>query len=238
MTLKKIGGKPFLVNLLSDFILTKIPHEHNTIIVVVDCGNFFIVKGKTDSNSVLDLFEIMTEFNEKFKEFLGDRKLTHTIDLIEYEYKLEPKKSLTHTYYNSDLNCSYKHDENLENESNEEDLVSVSSFPHGYSLSQGRLMYYYGKKIVYNIPSNYPFSSLSLTLSTQTNQDDEIDIHVYDESYKDEDEILRSAILDVFDFDMGKLEEEIKKVDWSTELTNPLSEYDFLKEKVDGFIII
>jgi hypothetical protein len=50
--------------------------------------------------------------------------------------------------------------------------------------------------------------------------------------------VLRSAILDVFDFNMESIEKEIKKVDWSVELTDPLSEYDFLKEKVEGFIII
>jgi hypothetical protein len=51
------------------------------------------------------------------------------------------------------------------------------------------------------------------------------------------DEVLTSAILDVFDFDMSWLNTEIKKVDWSIELTNPLQDYDFLKKKVDGFVI-
>jgi hypothetical protein len=51
------------------------------------------------------------------------------------------------------------------------------------------------------------------------------------------DEVLTSAILDVFDFDMSTLNTEIKKVDWSIEITNPLQDYDFLKKKVDGFVI-
>jgi hypothetical protein len=41
----------------------------------------------------------------------------------------------------------------------------------------------------------------------------------------------------VFDFDMSWLNTEIKKVDWSIELTNLLQDYDFLKKKVDGFVI-
>jgi hypothetical protein len=49
--------------------------------------------------------------------------------------------------------------------------------------------------------------------------------------------VLTSAILDVFDFDMSWLKTEIKKVDWSIEITNPLQDYDFLKKKVDDFII-
>jgi hypothetical protein len=51
------------------------------------------------------------------------------------------------------------------------------------------------------------------------------------------DEVLKSAILDVFDFDMSWLENEIKKVDWYTEITNPLDEYDFLKKKIKDFVI-
>jgi len=37
---------------------------------------------------------------------------------------------------------------------------------------------------------------------------------------------------------MTKIEKEIKKMDWSFELTNPLEEYEFLKNKVGGLIII
>jgi hypothetical protein len=52
-----------------------------------------------------------------------------------------------------------------------------------------------------------------------------------------EDEILKSAILDVFDFDMSWLSTEIKKVDWSIELTNPLEEYSFIKKRNKDFVI-
>ena len=40
-------------------------------------------------------------------------------------------------------------------------MVTVSEFPHGYSLGQGRLLYYYGKSIFYKIPPTYPVSSLT-----------------------------------------------------------------------------
>ena len=51
------------------------------------------------------------------------------------------------------------------------------------------------------------------------------------------DEVLTSAILDVFDFEMSWLESEMKKVDWFIEITNPLKDYDFLKKKIKDFII-
>ena len=37
---------------------------------------------------------------------------------------------------------------------------------------------------------------------------------------------------------MTWIETEIKKVDWSTELTNPLQDYDFIKKINKDFIII
>jgi hypothetical protein len=100
-------------------------------------------------------------------------------------------------------------------------------------LGQGRLHYYYGKHIFYNIPPSYPVTSLILTLSNEENEDS---ILIKNISGK-VDEVLTSAVLDVFDFDMSWLEQELKKVDWYIELTDPLLEYNFLKKKVDDFII-
>lgn len=237
MTLKKVGGKSFIVNLLADFILKHIPKEESSLIKIVDCENFYVLKGKTTSKEILFLPNIISEFNEKFKI---EPKISHTIDLIEYDSKLESIQKITHTFHNNTPNCSYHYSEveNFDNIDEKEEVIYVSSFPHGYSLSQGRLLYYYGKKIFYNIPSNYPLTSLTMTLTTQKNSDGDFDIEVIDEFSKKNDETLCSAILDVFDFNLDGLEKEIKKVDWCNELTDPLNEYDFLKEKIDGFVII
>jgi hypothetical protein len=116
-------------------------------------------------------------------------------------------------------------------------LITTSEFPHGYSLSQGRLIYYYGKHIFYSIPTNYPVSTISLKLSTTKNEENENIISVYNPHKEMEDEVLKSAILDVFDFDMSWLSTEIKKVDWSIELTNPLEEYSFIKKRNKDFVI-
>jgi hypothetical protein len=237
MTLKKIGSKSYVVNLLSDYILSEISTEENSIIKVIDCGNFFVIKGKTTSKEVLFLPNIISKFNERFEI---PSKLTHTIDLIEYDSDLPDVKSISHTYHSNTSNCSYNQTEIEKNEISEEtdELVYVSSFPHGYSLTQGRLLYYYGKKIFYNIPSNYLVTSLEFHLTNERNDENEFGFSVYDGFYKTKDEVLRSAVLDIFDFNMEPIAKEIKKVDWSIELTDPLYEYDFLKEKVEGFIII
>lgn len=252
MILKSPTSKLSIVNLLADYILNKIPKDEESIIQVVDCMNFYVIKGKTTYKETLDIAKIKDEFTSKFKEQLVDLKLTHTIDLIDYNSKLSPLDEITFSYHNNSSNCSYhKHqcDEYLIDDTKSYDhnfhvkpilednnLIFCSEFPHGYSLKQGRLMYYYGKHIFYNIPYNYPYSTLTFTISTNKDESGDNQFSVKNSRQK-EDETLKSAILDVFDFDMSWLDTEMKKVDWSIELTNPLQDYDFLKKKVKDFVI-
>jgi hypothetical protein len=210
MILKKPSSKVFLTNLLADFILSKIPKNRHSIIRVIDCGNFYLVKAKTSHKEPLDISEIVTEFSEKFSEFLGDKDITRTIDLIEYDANSFEQSELRATFYNT-VNCSY-HETQI-NEFNKTDLSYdfngnsveiddnelsyISEFPHGYSLSQGRLLYYYGKSLRYNDDSVDP-----------------IKYHLVKE-----------------ELDMSNIKNEMEKLDWFVELTNPLEEYNILKQK-------
>lgn len=250
MNLKKIGSRLFTVNLFADFILSKIPNTEESVIKVVDCTNFLIIKGKTTYNEVLDLVTLTSEFENKYSTVIGNIKITHTIDLIEYDCDLSYQDSLIQTYHFS-KNCSYSEKQiNLFNsedssygfevipkEIKDTELVFISEFPHGYSLNQGRLLYYYGKHIFYSIPSSYPYQPLTFKLTTLKDEDGENLFSVYNPFLKGDDEKLRSAILDVFDFDMSWLNTEMKKVDWSVELTNPLDEYSFIKKKNNNLIL-
>jgi hypothetical protein len=77
-----------------------------------------------------------------------------------------------------------------------------------------------------------------LVFNISTNRDETGDVLFSVKNTSNEvDTVLTSAILDVFDFDMSSLENDIKKVDWSFEITNPLEDYDFLKKKVKDFIV-
>jgi hypothetical protein len=120
----------------------------------------------------------------------------------------------------------------------DEDMVSVSEFPYGYSLGQGRLHYYYGKHIFYSIPTNYPVNTLIFSMSKNKTEDGEPIFSVRSSISTFIDMTLTSAILDVFDFDMSWLEKEIKKADWSLELLNPLDEYDFIKKINKNLVIV
>jgi hypothetical protein len=247
MLLTSPTSRMAIVNLFADFVLSKIPHNKHTIIQVADCINFFVIKGKTSYGDLLNMGELLEEFKTKINLPDG-RKLTHTIDLIEYNVEMNEPEKIIHTYYNT-INCSYNGNqiENFISDNTNSygddyflnvikdntNLIVTSEFPHGYSLSQGRLFYNYGKYIMYNIPTNYPVVELTMGISK-----DEEKFFVYDGFYKNEDNRLRSAILDMFDFDMTWIESELKKVDWTIEVSNPLSEYDFLKKNVKDFLII
>lgn len=192
MNLKKIGGKKFLVNLLSDFIVGKIPCEENSVIKIVDCENFYVIKGKTTSKEVLFIPNIISEFNEKYKEYVNDKNLTHTIDLIEYGAVLKEMTELTHTFHNNTPNSSYhyKDVEDFKNLVEEDDLIFVSEFPYGYSLTQGRDLYYYCKHIFYHIPSDYPHTSYTFTISKDKDDNGDQKIVVHDEFFNHDDECL------------------------------------------------
>ena len=55
MILKKTNSRVYIINLFSDFLLTKIPHSEESIFSVVDCNNFVIIKGKTTHKEILDI---------------------------------------------------------------------------------------------------------------------------------------------------------------------------------------
>lgn len=235
MILKKRNTRTFNVNLLADFLLKNIPSDETTVLQISDCENFYVVKGKTSSKKLLDLSKLIDEYYEKYKEFLPEKFTKNSIDLIEYDSDLDDVNQIEIKLFNTD-NCSYSHLE-ISKEKNElEPMIVSSDFPHGYSLNQGRLLYYYLKNIVYSIPTNYIFTELTFQFKKIEN----IELKVYNNFFTnfDEDEILKSAILDCFDFDTNELSNKIKKVDCLEELINPLSEYDFLKEIKKDFIII
>jgi len=249
MIIKKKGSKIFNVNLFADFIISKINHSESTEIKVLDCGQFFVIKGKTSSKEVLNMSELTLEFKNKYKDIINEKQLIHTIDLLEYDAKFTLSPKIKHTYFLSE-NCNfsqqqidkwkksnYSIDENL-NEISENHLIYVSEFPHGYSLNRGRLLYYYGKKIINSIPPTYPFKSLTLELSTERDFHDEICFKVYDEKSDSYDIFLESVIKDMFDFNLTELENIISQEELSVELFEPTHEIEYLKTPKKDFIII
>jgi hypothetical protein len=69
MILKSPVSRLALVNLFADFILNKIPKEEESIIQVIDCFNFYVIKGKTTYCTPFNIGELRDEFAIKFAEW-------------------------------------------------------------------------------------------------------------------------------------------------------------------------
>ena len=247
MLLKKIGGRNFIVNLLADYVINRLGNECSSQIVVIDVGNFFIFKGKTSSKEVLNLSEVINDFKKKYENHLGESKITNSIDLIEYDAQMKKIDTISSTLFNTE-NCSYHQkqieifkSENSTCEFNsvekiipEDNFVYQSEFPHGYSLDQARLLYYFLKRIFYSLPTTYPITSLTLTIKLNEKEY----IQVYDNFSQSNDEVLESAILDCCELNLEKFKKEISEIKFEDELLNPLEEHEVLKKNKFGILII
>lgn len=233
-------------NLFADFLIEKLGLETNSIIHVTDNNNFFVINGITENNEFLGIHSLKDEFNEKYKDILVS-PITHTFDLIQYGMELLPKKNQKILYYITSDNVkyhyslidgfklsgdSYYYNGVTTSEDIEQDFSPIySEFPHGYSYDQGRILYYYGKLISYNIAFKVLGTKLELNILTKPNEEGEFLESVYlDDNF--EDDKLKSYLSDTFDFNYSKIRDEIKKVDLSLEITNPLEDYEFLKIKI------
>lgn len=213
-----------LVNLYSNFIINNIPEDFDSIIECCDCENFVVVKGNTSHDQVLNLVDINKKFEEKYPQF----KLKNTIDLISYDQKLKGPKKYNFTFYNTST---------LRKRKKENDSFFVTSeFPFGSSWSQGKLIYYYFKFITYNIPPTYPFSWINFDIEVSENG--EIDFSIEDNYLNNSNNVLKSAILDCFDFNLNEFEKTAKKMDLESLILNPNNKEDFSSLIVKDFVII
>jgi hypothetical protein len=242
-----------ITNLFADFILNKMGLSTNTVIQVTDCINFSVINGITESKSPIDTVSIIDDFNKTFKNHL-EKPITHTFDFIKYGVQLEPVDFIRKKFYLTSENTSYHYsliDEfkldptkdyiyNGINTHSENPLINFSvssSFPHGYSLPQGRTLYYYSKLISYNLSglSYYTQIELGLPLKKNENKEMEIELKCLDEIDSSD---LKSYILDSFDFNYEKMEKEIMKEDLYKEIFNPLEDFPCVIEnlKLDPLI--
>jgi hypothetical protein len=220
-----LDNKKNISCLLADFIINELGIEKDSRIQVCICDNFIIVKGETSSNDIINLSNTLDSFYKKYTTIKSSKNI---IDLIEYNRKLSQNKTMKFSFIN-DENCGIKPS------NDDKEYFSISTFPYGYSFSQDRLLYYYFKKITYSIPSTYPYTKISFNISNENNK---IDFTITDDYLNNENDCLKSIILDLYDFDLTSFQNEIKKMDLDVELLNPNDDIEFLKIKNKDFIII
>ncbi len=211
--------------ILADYIVKQIGFNADTRLQVSSCENFSIIKGETNSKEVLKLNEILEKFYSDYPSL--DRKVKNLIDLIEYDKQIKNLSNQKFVFFNS-TNCrKIIEDDDL--------YFSRSYFPYGFSFSQNRSLYYYFKNIVYNIPTSYPFTEIKFVV---TLDNEKIDFEIQDDYLNNENNCLKSSILDCFDFNYKLLEKELKSFDLTLELFEPEKEMDVLKKTNSNFIFI
>ena len=205
------------LNLLSEFILKKYKSK-DTLVEICDCQNFIIVKGFTTESEVISLNSVVSEFSQKYEQY----PIKSTIDLIEYKSDLSSPKKFKF-FFGKKLH-------------KEDSLFSTSEFPYGYSNNQGKLLYFYFKHIVDRIPTNYPFTWI--IFNVEVSEKNEIDFTIEDDYLNNNEDILKSAILDCFDFNLTDFESILNKMDLEKYILNPSEETLLDDISVNDFIII
>lgn len=94
-----------LVNKFADFILNQINKDDNykTIIEVVNCTQFWVIKGKTNSKNPLNIGTVKDTFINDNKELLTILELENfnVIDLIEYDVEIKSNNDFWFSFYNT-----------------------------------------------------------------------------------------------------------------------------------------
>lgn len=205
------------LNLLAEFILKKYKSDQ-TLIEICDCENFIVVKGFTTEPEVISLSSVVSEFSEKYEQFL----ISRTIDLIEYKSDFSSPKKFTFFFSKKFNKCG--------------NLFDFSEFPYGYSNGQGKLLYFYFKHIVDRIPSSYPFTWMKFHVEIL--EENKIDFTIEDDYLNNNNNILKSAILDCFDFNLMEFESVLNKMDLEKYILNPSEQPQLESISVKDFIII
>ena len=201
MRLLNKNSKRFIINLFSDFILSKINRSEKSIIQVSDCNNFVVIAGKSTSKEILDLQSIKGEFFIKFKSYLDDVGIDHMniIDIITYGATLEP---LECGWVNVSKDVYYDVPEPVTN------IITTSEFPYGHSLSCGRSMVYYSNYIFNHMYSLLGVKDLKFYFTTEVDSDEDFKIEILSKT-KISPNKIKSLVLDVFDFNLNEFNNKL-----------------------------
>lgn len=219
-----------LVNLLADYVVSKLCSDVKSIIQITDCNSFYVINGVTEDSNVLDIPSIVSEFESKFSSFLDGKKI-NTIDLITYGEDLKLNDNLWFSFINEEkILCKlFVIDRELET------LQVSSSFPHGYSMNSDRNKLYYSEYICNQLFSVIHSEEIEFMFGSIINDEQMINIKG-NSIYSDSD--IESMVLDVFDFNLESFNQIIKDYDLMNDLLNPLSDKPWLmKDKIREMVI-
>lgn len=225
------GSRQHIVNIFAEHILSQLDENSNGFINVVDCKNFYVVKGITDSKSQINLMEVLDTFKDKFSSVIETDLRINVIDLIEYIEKVPTKENLEFIFFNSKI--SHFHSDQINKslelkESYEYFLKPIkqddnqsfiqSQFPYGCSIESGKKLFYLSKLVSSKIIDDHNLNYV--VISSQINEDDTLNFKIKGEKtisfeleYKNISELTSS---------------NLNKILFS-DLTNPISDIIILE---------
>lgn len=230
MKMINLNSRKGLVNLLADYVVSKLSSDVKSIIQITDCGSFYVINGITESSETLDIPSIVSTFEKQFSSFLDGKKI-NTIDLISYGEEPKLNENIWFSFINEEkILCKlFVIDHEFET------LQVSSSFPHGYSINSDRNKLYYSEYICNQLFSVVHSDEIEFMFGSIINDEQVINIKG-NCIYSDSD--VESMILDVFDFNLESFNNIIKNYDLMNDLLNPLSDKPWLaKDKIRDMII-
>jgi len=208
-----------------------------------------------------------TEQNKELITKFGYENI-NTIDLILYDVELEQKTDYWFTYYksqrpsfsnevqelaeNTNLNIwsiTQTDKLNIELDYSETEipnltnftyspLTTTSEFPYGHSLNMGRLHYYYSEYISNHIFTIIDAKKIEFKISTKLNNDEDFDIDLISDSKLYSKDVIKSLVLDVFDFNLNDFKFILSNYDFRDDLEKPFEPKPWLvKDRTNNLII-
>lgn len=230
MRLINKNSKRGIVNLFADFILSKIDKNENSIIQVSDVGSFYVINGITTSETFLDINSIRDEFTEKFQDILTslEIKSLNVIDIIKYNQEIG---NIEKGWIKVNKIPFIEEPEPLSE-------ISINSeFPYGHSLNCGRLMVYYTHYMFNQVYSTIMTDEVHFFFTKKIDSNEDFKIKVVTDKGLHKD-IIKSLILDVFNFDLEEFSFKVVSYDLTQDILDPMGEKPYLiQDRLEDVIV-
>jgi hypothetical protein len=98
-------------------------------------------------------------------------------------------------------------------------IQMTSEFPHGYSLSMGRTLYYYSEYITNQIISPSMANQIDILLTNKVNNGEQVIEFKFDSLISEKK--IKSMVLDIFDFDFEGFNKKLESYDLCDDIKKP-----------------
>jgi hypothetical protein len=196
--------------------------------------------------NIIDLIQYQEPIGQLeyyFDVFNSSRPLFHqsVIDEVSTtQLKYDTKHLNSVTYSNRiELEFSHPYDYHDLNKYHYTEFLSVSSeFPYGYSLNMGRCDLYYTEYVCNHLLPYIQYNRIEFKITKQIDGDDDLLISI-DTSNPTLDKQLKSLVLDVFDFNLSKFQNDyLSGYDLEFEINTQLSSKPWLvKDRTKDIIL-